>query len=70
MIRNMKTRNRKKLFELTGLYLLYCLLFGFLIMIIGLFSWHLYVLTYGLGCVIMYVVFIEPIWALLQLELK
>lgn len=54
--------NTKKVFQLLGLYMLYCILLGVLITLLGIFSFGLYVITYGIGCVIGWEIFVKPIW--------
>jgi hypothetical protein len=54
-------RNYQKIWQLVGLYILYCVFLGLLIDILGIFSWSLYVIVYGIGCVIGWEIFIKPI---------
>jgi len=61
-----KKINYKKTFELVWWYLVYCILLGFLIMIIGIFSWQMYVIIYGVGCVVGYEIFVKPIWRMIK----
>lgn len=55
-------RNMKKIRDLIFLYMIYCIALGLLIGVLGVFSWFLYVIVYGIGCVIGWEVFVKPLW--------
>ena len=57
-----KKINWNKIWSLMGLVLVHQLLITILLIIIGLFSWELYMFVYGVNMVILWEIYFKPVF--------